>query len=64
MLYGAGGLEGRGRPSKGLQRKNATRRSVLKRPRGEAPGEDIVSQGQSDLRNDVLSLSVRFEVGR
>ena len=56
MLYGAGGLEGRGRPSKGLQRKDATNRSVLERQRGEAPVEDIVSQVSSDLRNDVLSV--------
>ena len=39
MLYGAGGLEGRERPSKGLQRKDATNRSVLERHRGEAPVE-------------------------
>ena len=39
MLYGAGGLEGRVRPSKGLQRKDATGRSVLERHRGEAPVE-------------------------
>ncbi len=55
MLYGAGGLEGRERPSKGLQRKDATSRSVLKRHRGEAPVEYSVSQGQADLRNAVLS---------
>ena len=54
MLYGAGGLEGRERPSKGLQRKDATSRSVLKRHRGEAPVEYSVSQGQADLRNAVL----------
>jgi len=56
MLYGAGGLEGRGRPSKGLQRKDAIERSDLKHHRGEAPVEDIISQVQSDLRNDVLSF--------
>ncbi len=39
MLYVAGGLEGRERPSKGLQRKDATKRSVLERHRGEAPVE-------------------------
>jgi len=56
MLYVAGGLEGRGRPSKGLQRKDATGRSVLERHRGEAPVEYIISQVPSDFRNDVLSL--------
>ena len=55
MLYGAGGLEGRERPSKGSQRKDATRRSVLERHRGEAPVEHIISQVPRDLRNDVLS---------
>jgi len=66
MPDGAGGLEGRERPSKGLQRKDATvggasersaelATSVLKRHRGEAPVEDSVSQGQPDLRNAVLS---------
>ncbi len=50
MLYVAGGLEGRERPSKGLQRKDATvagasgrsaelATSVLERHRGEAPVE-------------------------
>ncbi len=39
MLDDAGGLEGRERPSKGLQRKDATNRSVLERHRGEAPVE-------------------------
>jgi hypothetical protein len=56
MRYGAGGLEGRERPSKGLQRKDATGRSVLERHRGEAPVEYVISQVQSDLRNDVLSF--------
>jgi hypothetical protein len=58
-LYVAGGLEGRGRPSKGLQRKDATERSVLERHRGEAPVEDVISQVQSGLRNDVLSAGFR-----
>ena len=37
-LDGAGGLEGRGRPSRGLQRNNGTRRSVVvERHRGGSP---------------------------
>jgi hypothetical protein len=55
MLDGAGGLEGRERPSKGLQRKDATvagasgrsaglATSVLERHRGEAPVEVRFSQ--------------------
>jgi len=39
MQDGAGGLEGRGRPSKGLQRENASRASIFERHRGEAPVE-------------------------
>ena len=59
MLDDAGGLEGRERPSKGLQRKDATNRSVLERHRGEAPVEVLVSQGPSDLRNDGVKLHVQ-----
>ena len=47
--YGAGGLEGRGRPSKGLQRKDATNRSVLERHRGGAPVRYSVSEVRMDF---------------
>jgi len=53
VLYDAGGLEGRERPSNGLQRKDVTDRSVLKRHKGEAPVEDIISSRTAG-RNDVL----------
>ena len=56
MLDDAGGLEGRERPSKGLQRKDATKRSVLKRHTGEAPVECGISRGRSALRDAALSL--------
>ena len=55
MLDDVGGWEGRERPSKGSQRKDATKRSVLERHRGEAPVECGMSKVQSDLRNAALS---------
>ena len=39
MLNAVGGLEGRERPVRGLQRNNATKRSVVERHRGDSPVE-------------------------